>query len=341
MSPKLNTLIDRENILSNPYAIKKIQEEIGVQGFEFEGQIRFLKSQIAQFYKVDERTIDNIIEQNREEIIKNGYEIITGKRLKEAKIASNNEIDFVIRTPNKVGLFTFRSFLNVAMLLQTSEVAKKVRSRMLDIVIEVLNERGSDTKTINQKDELFLTSYMNNAEYRKNFVDALNQCVENFGQFKYPYFTNMIYRDLFGEDAAEYRKLLKLSQKDKTRHTFYREVLDVVSSYENGVASAIKQEFQKKGSLLSQKEATMIFQDSFKSPFLPSVRETARKLMASRDNALRDIVHDPLKQYIDSLTPEEFERFLQNDTEKHKDTRKLILQIIDGNRDIIERLKDK
>ena len=40
-----------------------------------------------------------------------------------------------------LSIFDFRSFLNIGMLLTTSEKAKQVRSLMLDIVIAIINEK--------------------------------------------------------------------------------------------------------------------------------------------------------------------------------------------------------
>ena len=50
----------------------------------------------------------------------------------------------------QLGLFDFRAFLNIGMLLAESEKAKEVRSVILDIVISTINEKGGGgTKYIN------------------------------------------------------------------------------------------------------------------------------------------------------------------------------------------------
>lgn len=48
--------------------------------------------------------------------------------------------DFGSKT-TQLGLFDFRSFLNLGMLLTTSDKAKYVRARILDIVIATINEK--------------------------------------------------------------------------------------------------------------------------------------------------------------------------------------------------------
>lgn len=60
--------------------------------------------------------------------------------MKEFKLLYVKENDFPNKMP-QLGLFDFRSFLNIGMLLTTSEKAKQVRSLMLDIVISVINEK--------------------------------------------------------------------------------------------------------------------------------------------------------------------------------------------------------
>jgi transcriptional antiterminator len=115
-----NSKIDRQNILNNPYAIVEIQKATQIKGIEFEGTVRLVKEQVAQFFEVTPRTIDNILQQYGDELRQNGYEVLKGKRLKEFKLRvqeqSGNEMDFVTKT-TVLGSFDFRAFLNIAMLL--------------------------------------------------------------------------------------------------------------------------------------------------------------------------------------------------------------------------------
>ena len=60
----------------------------------------------------------------------NGYRVLQGEALKEFKSALGKEIDFPTKT-TVLGVFDFRSFLNLGMLLTTSEKAKEVRSHIL------------------------------------------------------------------------------------------------------------------------------------------------------------------------------------------------------------------
>jgi len=81
-----NSNIDRQNILNNKYAITSIQKYIGFPGMLFEKEFRYTKKMVAEFYGVEERTIDRYLENHTEELSYNGYILIKGKLLKEFMI---------------------------------------------------------------------------------------------------------------------------------------------------------------------------------------------------------------------------------------------------------------
>lgn len=147
-----NSSIDRQNILNNPYALAEIEKAAGISGIPFEGKTVLLKEQVAAFFDVTPRTIDNYIEKCGEELRQNGYEVLRGNRLKILKTSLQNlpdhEIDFVTKT-TVIGVFDFRAFLNLAMLVSESDRAKLLRQAILDIVIDTINQRtGGGTKYI-------------------------------------------------------------------------------------------------------------------------------------------------------------------------------------------------
>ena len=131
------------------------------------------------------------------------------------------------------------------MLMVESERARLLRQTILDIVIDTINQRtGGGTKYINQRDEDFLNSWFEEENYRKQFTDALRDCVD-MGNFKYPLYTDKIYVSIFREKAQEYRKVLRLHEKDNVRDTFYSEILDLVASYECGFADTLRSAYVK------------------------------------------------------------------------------------------------
>ena len=308
-----NSSVSRQNILNNSLAVSEIQKAVGMRGIEFESEYKFLKRQIADFFEITERTIDNYLEKYEKELSKNGYEVLKGKRLIDFKLVLSkdfgNEIDFVTKT-TVLGIFNFRAFLNIAMLLTDSEKARELRSVILDIVIDTINKRtGGSTKYINQRDEDFIGNLLRGEDYRKEFTDALRDFVD-MGNFKYMVYTDKIYNSIFKENAAEYRRVLKLEEKENVRQTMYSEVLDIISSYETGFAELLKAESQRLERKLTSFETDKLFSEFEEQRLWEPLREKARNKMASRDLCFRDALHKNLEEYISSVPQADFERFL-------------------------------
>ena len=308
-----NSIVVRQNVLNNTYALEEIQQAVGVKGVLFEQSYRCVKKQLADFYEVTDRTIENCIEKNDKELQRNGYEVLKGKRLIEFKLAASrvnvSEIDFGNKIP-QLGVFDFRAFLNVGMLLSDSERARLLRSTILDIVIDTINKRtGGNTKYINQRDQDFVFNLLRGEDYRKEFTDALRDCVA-MGNFKYIVYTDKVYVSIFKEDAKEYRKILQLQKSVNVRHTMYSEVLDIISSYEAGFADVLRKAFEKKGELLTAWETDELFAQFESQHLWEPLREKARAKMASRDLCFRDALHKNLKEYVSAVPASDFERFL-------------------------------
>lgn len=331
--------IDRQNVLNNPYALAEIERAAGIQGIPFEGKTVVLKEQVAAFFEVTVRTVENYLEQNADELSRNGYEVLKGARLRGLKeaIASLDvpETDFgnISKTP-QLGVFDFRAFLNLAMLVSESERAKLLRQVILDVVIDTINSRtGGGTKYINQRDEDYLLAAFAEESYRKQFTDALRDGVE-MGHFKYAVYTDKIYVSIFKEKAKEYRKLLKLQRKDNVRATFYAEVLDLVAAYECGFADVLNQAVTEKGRKLLPLEVDTLFKRFESMAHWKPLVEKARMKMASRDLAFRDALHLQLKEYIAPVQREDYERFIG---EKSKE----LDQRLEEAKDVMKRLKDR
>lgn len=337
MKDLTNSTIARQNILNNTYAIEEIQKAVGVDGVFFDKQFRFLKKQIAGFFEVDERTIERYLEKYEQELKVNGYEVLKGSQLKEfilaCQTAGAGDISVAHKTRN-LAVFNFRAFLNLGMLLTESEKAKSLRGIMLDIVLDTINKRtGGNTKYINQRDEDFILSYFKEESYRKEFTDALRNYVA-MGNAKYAIYTNIIYQSIFKEHANEYRQILKLSKNDNVRETMYSEVLDLISSYEYGLAKLIEERYTNKSRKLTGFELDNLFSTFEKLPLWIPLIEKARRKMASRDLAFRDVLHQHLEEYIGTIPAEDFERFLG---EKSKE----LAERLEEAKDVFKRLKER
>ncbi len=337
MKDLTNSSVARQNILNNTYAIEEIQNAVGIEGFIFENQIRFLKKQLAAFFEVDERTIERYLENHEQELKVNGYEVFRGNRLKEFMLVWQMDAVSDINVAHKIrslGVFNFRAFLNLGMLLTESHKAKTLRGIVLDIVLDTINKRtGGCTKYINQRDEDFIISYYKEESYRKEFTESLRNCIA-MGNAKYAIYTNKIYQSIFKEHAAEYRQILKLSNKDNARETMYSEVLDLISSYEFGLSKLIEERCSKLGRKLTSYELDNLFSAFEQLPLWIPLVEKARRKMASRDLAFRDVLHQQLQDYIGAVPAIDFERFLG---EKSKE----LADRLEDAKDVFKRLKER
>jgi len=65
MKDLTNSNIHRQNILNNRFAVKEIQEYLGIEGMLFEGEFKFTKNMVAEFYDIDISTIDRYLINTR------------------------------------------------------------------------------------------------------------------------------------------------------------------------------------------------------------------------------------------------------------------------------------
>jgi hypothetical protein len=331
--------VARQNVLNNPYALAQLETHLALGGLVYQGETLFTKAQAADLLAIDERTVDRYLSSHADELKANGYQILKGKSLKNIKLAYVDDINVVDIIDPKVpslGMFTFRSVLNLAMLVTESERAKAIRSRMLDIVIDVVTEKaGGHTKFINQRDQDYLSAAYMEDSYRKQFTDALRDYLA-MGNHKYAIYTDKIYQAVFCENALEYKKVLRLADKDKTRDTMYAEVLKAIASFEHGLAEQMREKSLELDRKLHTAELDKMIDDAASNPFLKPSIDDARIRMASRDLGFRDALHEKLEHYIQTVPAGDFDRFLgeksQSLEEQLSDTKTLA---------VLKRLKDR
>ena len=328
-----NSIIARDNVLNNKYALTELESHLQLGGIAFEGETVFTKSQTAQILDVDVRTIERYLSSNLDELSKNGYRVLKGKSLKNIRLLYVSDIDvgdISAKTPS-LGIFSFKAVLNLAMLVTESE-----RARMLDIVIDIIAQKsGGKTKFINQRDVDYLPAAYSEDSYRKKFTDALRDYLE-MGNTKYGLYTDKVYQAVFCENAKEYKRILKLSEKDKARDTMYAEVLNAIGGFENGLATQLKSLSEKLGRKLRPKELDELILEAATNPFLQPFILDARTKMSSRDLGFRAALHEKLEKYIQAVPENDFERFLGEKSrslkEQLEDTETL---------DVLRRLKDR
>ncbi len=325
--------VSRQNILNNRYALEEIQKAIGLKGLFFENQYKFISEQVASFFEIDIRTIKRYLKKFDNELKINGYEILKDNRLEKFKEKFGKKLNIKDKTP-QLGVFNFKSFLNLSMLLVESEKARVLRSTILDIVIDTINQKsGGNVKFINQRDKNFVIQYFKGEYYKKEFVEALEKYVD-LSLVKYPIYIDKIYYSIFKENAQEYRQILKLTDIKDERLAMYAEVLLLISSFEFGLAK----EIEKRSNILERKldvsEIDEIFNHFVEQPLLVPFIEDARTKMASRDLAFKGAYHERLQHYITFIPTADFEKFIG---EKSKS----LEEWLEISKDVFKRLKNR
>lgn len=103
---------------------------------------------VANYYEVGINAIYSLIHDNQDEIKNNGYKVVNGKELTSLK-----KVCQIRSNAKQLATFTKRTVLNVGMLLQDSEVAKEVRSRLLDVAHDAENGQGNINTVISELNE--------------------------------------------------------------------------------------------------------------------------------------------------------------------------------------------
>ncbi len=325
--------IDRQNVLNNLQAIENIQKYLGISGMLFDSEYRFTKQKVADFYGIDNSTIDRYLSQHEQELKHNGYIILKGKLLRDFKKQFGWMLQEGAKAP-QLGIFNFRAFINLGMLLGESEKAKALRKAILDIVIDTINQKmGGSTKYINQRDEDFFFTILKEPHYRKEFTTSLNLYLQ-MGNYKYALYTDAIYKAIFREDATNYKQILQLEERENPRDTMYAEVLKLIASFESGISYEMKKKYEELERKLESEELDNLIKVFSQHPLYIPLIEDARNKMASRDYGFRNIIHQKLKPYINSISPQDYERFLG-------DKSKELIERIEENIEVFKRLKDR
>ena len=157
--------------------------------------------QVADFYEVGIEAIKSIISRNREELNSDGFVVWKSKDFRSCNMNllkidncsggfnikfSNDE---TIKSSNKgLSLFTRRSILRTGMLLRDSNIAKEVRTQLLNIEEKATVSQKTDAITEEQKLVLNIIYAKDDIEranatgillsYKNRYIDSLENKVE-------------------------------------------------------------------------------------------------------------------------------------------------------------------
>lgn len=143
---KENELIEqkelREQMIERVEVLDRVKELILLPNTEYA-----TTEQIAEYFNVEKKTVEKLVERNNDEFLSDGYKILVSNQLADIKSVSG-----IKSRARQLAVFTKRAILRVAMLLRDSEVAKEIRTRLLDIVQDV--SEGKDNAIENVVNEI-------------------------------------------------------------------------------------------------------------------------------------------------------------------------------------------
>jgi hypothetical protein len=151
----------RDGFIDRMEVLDKVGELILLPNTEFA-----TIDQVAAYYNVSERWIKELVSNNHEEITSDGFRVygkgdivdflkdslVHLKNFQGKSIGLLNNSDEIVIPNRGLRLFPKRAILRVGMLLRDSEVAKEIRTRLLDIVQYV--EQGKPNVIENVMDEI-------------------------------------------------------------------------------------------------------------------------------------------------------------------------------------------
>lgn len=85
---------------------------------------------VARYYEVPQATIESVVKNNREELEGNGYRVLRGEERAEFVTSIG---DVTLPPARHLALFSRRAVLNVGMLLRDSQVARALRTYLLNV----------------------------------------------------------------------------------------------------------------------------------------------------------------------------------------------------------------
>jgi hypothetical protein len=128
--------------------------------------------QVAEFYEVPIKTIEAILQRNREEFNSDGLKVLRGKELKS--------VTFTMQVTNKARNLTIwnpRATLRVGYLLRDSVIAKAVRTTSLDFIEQAAQPKATPPKS--QAEMLLVyAQQLVDQEQRVQAVEARVQRIE-------------------------------------------------------------------------------------------------------------------------------------------------------------------
>lgn len=153
----------RESVINRTEVLDRVKQLILLPNTEYA-----TTRMVAEYYEVTTDVIGMIVMANNDEVISDGYSTISGKELvSKINLETKTEtkrghylVDGIKIPYSKQGVFTRRAILRVGMLLRDSEVAKEVRTYLLNVEHDT-QEKAPEiidgiTEEINEEQKLLM-----------------------------------------------------------------------------------------------------------------------------------------------------------------------------------------
>ncbi|MFC9844165.1 restriction endonuclease [Streptomyces sp. NPDC060223] len=140
---------------------------------------------VAAYFEVAETVINNLLSRHRQELECNGLRILRGSELQEFKELNLSSYRSGYPQPrSSLALWSRRAVLNVAMLLRDSDVARQVRTYLLDMeylarTLPVENPAPSDAVPLDDRIDQRITHILG-----KTVVPMFNALIETSGEHR-------------------------------------------------------------------------------------------------------------------------------------------------------------
>ncbi|MDQ0991907.1 restriction endonuclease [Streptomyces sp. V3I7] len=118
-----DSVLDRTDVLDRVKALSLLPDGMHVT-----------TAMVAAYFEVAETVINNLLSRHRQELESNGLHVLRGPDLQQFKELNLSSYPGSYPQPrSSLALWSRRAVLNVAMLLRDSEVARQVRTYLLDM----------------------------------------------------------------------------------------------------------------------------------------------------------------------------------------------------------------
>ncbi|MEG4133075.1 hypothetical protein QUA41_31060 [Microcoleus sp. Pol11C1] len=191
--------------------------------------------QMAEYYEVPADTLRKVLKRHRDELDSDGVKVLRGKALDEVR-----DIMSFTPTTGNVTIWTPRAALRLGMLLRDSQVAKQVRTVLLDVA-EKAPESETQTESENIR-ELKLKIELAKLENRRRELDLC-----------------LVYRQ---PDSEQYRR-----GKPGKLKTLTPELIQKILVFA-----------ERKGGTITNRQAQVSCFNSAKRPDAPTVKAWFREL---------------------------------------------------------------